>query len=46
MRNEHLHDLWSPNVTRMVSSRRMSWARRAIRVGEKINTYRVLVGKT
>jgi len=35
LRNEQLHDLCSPNVTGMVNSRRMSWARRTIRVGEK-----------
>jgi hypothetical protein len=46
MRNEQLHDLCLPNVTRMVNSRRMSWARRIIRVGEKRNTHRVLVRKT
>jgi hypothetical protein len=45
LRNEHLHDLCSPNVIGIADSRRMSWARRTIRAGKKRNTYRVVVGK-
>ena len=35
----------SPNITRVVNSRRMIWAGHIARVGEKRGAYRVLVGK-
>jgi hypothetical protein len=39
--NEELHELYSsPNIIRMMKSRKMRWAR----MGEKRNTYRILVG--
>jgi hypothetical protein len=35
----------SPNIIRMMKSRRMTWARNVARVGAKMNAYRILVGK-
>jgi hypothetical protein len=35
----------SPNIIRMVKSRRMTWAGHVARVGAKRNAYRILVGK-
>jgi hypothetical protein len=44
--DEELHNLYSsPNIIRMSKSWRMRWARHVARVGEKKNSYRVLVGK-
>jgi hypothetical protein len=44
--NEELHNLYSsPNIIRMIKSRRMRWAGHVARVGEKRNAYRILVGK-
>jgi hypothetical protein len=46
--NEELHDLYcSPNIVRMIKSRRMRWAGHVERMGggEKRGVYRVLVGK-
>jgi hypothetical protein len=41
-----LHNLYSsPNIIRMMKSRRMKWAGHVARVGEKRNAYRALVGK-
>jgi hypothetical protein len=34
----------SPNIIRMIKSRRMIWAGHAARMGEKRNAYRILVG--
>jgi hypothetical protein len=34
-----------PNITRMVNSRRMRWAEHVLKIGEKRNGYRILVGK-
>jgi hypothetical protein len=46
LHNEELHNLYSsPNIIRMVKSRRMRWARHVARMGERQNTYRILVGK-
>jgi hypothetical protein len=46
LHNEELHDLYtSPNVIRMVKSRRMRWAGHVARMGERKGAYRVLVGK-
>jgi len=46
LHNEELNDLYSsPNIVRVIKSRRMSWARRVARMGEKRGAYRVLVGK-
>jgi len=44
--NEELNDLhFSPNITRMIKSRRMRWAGNVARMGENRDVYRVLVGK-
>jgi hypothetical protein len=46
LRNEELHNLYSlPNIIRMMKSRRMRRAGHVARMGEKRNTYRILVGK-
>jgi hypothetical protein len=36
----------SPNIVRVIKSRRMRWAGHLARVGEMRNPYRILVGKT
>jgi hypothetical protein len=47
LHNEELHNLYSsPNIIRMIKSRRMRWAGHAAQIGETRNAYRVLVGKT
>ena len=44
--NEELNDLYSsPNIVRMIKSRRMIWLGRVARVGERRGVYSVLVGK-
>jgi hypothetical protein len=44
--NEELHNLYSsPNIIRMIKSRRMRWAGPVARTGETRNAYRILVGK-
>jgi hypothetical protein len=44
--NEELHDLYcSPSIIRIIKSRRMRWAGRVARMGEKRNAYRLLVRK-
>ena len=41
-----LHDLYcSPNIVRVIKSRRMRWAGHVARMGEERGVYRVLVGK-
>jgi hypothetical protein len=46
LHNEELHNLYSsPNIIRIIKSRRMRWAGHVARMGEKRNAYRVLVGK-
>jgi hypothetical protein len=46
LHNEDLRDLYSsPNIIIMIKSRRMRWAGLVVRVVEKGNTYRLLVGK-
>jgi len=43
---EELNDLYcSPNIFRVIKSRRMRWARHVARMGERRGVYRVLVGK-
>jgi hypothetical protein len=46
LHNEELHNLYSsPNVIRMIKSRRMTWASHVARIGdEKKNAYMILVG--
>jgi len=46
LHNEELNDLYSsPNIVRVIKSRRMRWAGHAARVGEVRWVYSVLVGK-
>ena len=46
LHNEELNDLYcSPNVFRVIISRRMRWAGHVARMGERRGVYRVLVGK-
>ena len=45
MHNEELNDLYSsPNIVRVIKSRRMRWAGHVARMGEEKGVYRVLVG--
>ena len=47
LHNEELNDLFfSPNIVRVIKSRRMRWARSVARVGESRGVYMVLVGKS
>jgi len=46
LRNEELNDLYSsPNIVRVMKSRRMRWTGHVARMGEHRGVYRVLVGK-
>jgi hypothetical protein len=44
--NEELNDLYSsPNIVRVIKSRRMRWAWHVAHMAERRGVYRVLVGK-
>jgi len=46
LHNEELNDLYSsPNIVRVIKSRRVRWAGHVARMGEERGVYRVLVGK-
>jgi hypothetical protein len=46
LHNEELHNLYSsPNIIRMIKSRRMRWAGHVARMRETRNAYWILVGK-
>jgi hypothetical protein len=46
LHNEELHNFYSsPNIFRMIKSRRTILARQVARMGEKTNAYRMLEGK-
>ena len=46
LHNEELNDLYSsPNIVRVIISRRMRWAGHVARMGEERGVYMVLVGK-
>jgi hypothetical protein len=46
LHNKELHNLYSsPNIIRIIKSRRMRWAGYVARMGEKSNVYKLLVGK-
>jgi hypothetical protein len=46
LHNEELHNLYSsPNIIRIIRSRRMRWAGHVARMGEKRNACRSLIGK-
>jgi hypothetical protein len=45
LQNEELHGLYtSPNNTRMIKSKRMTWAGHVAHIGDIRNVYEVLVG--
>jgi hypothetical protein len=47
LHNEELNDLYSsPNIIRVIKSRRMRWAGLVVLMGESRGVYRVLVGET
>ena len=46
LHNEELSDLYcSPNIVRVIKSRRMRWAGHVARIGVRRDVHRVLVGK-
>jgi hypothetical protein len=46
LRNAELNDLYSsPNIIRVIKSRRMKWARHVARMEEKRGASRILVGR-
>ena len=46
LHNEEINDLYiSPNIVRVIKSRRMRWAGHVARMGEERGVYRVFVGK-
>ena len=46
LHNEELNSLYSsPNIVRVIKSRRMRWAGHVASMGERRGVYRVLVGK-
>jgi hypothetical protein len=46
LHNEELHNLYSsPNIIKMIKSRRISWAGHVAQIGEKRNACRILVKK-
>jgi hypothetical protein len=46
LHNDELHDLYSsPNIVRVIESRRMKWAGHVVRIGEGRSAYRDLVGR-
>jgi hypothetical protein len=47
LHNDELHNLYSsPNIVRVIKSRRMRWAGHVARMGEGRGVYRVLVGRS
>jgi 3-oxoacyl-ACP reductase-like protein len=47
LHNEELNDLYSsPNIVRLIRSRRTRWVGHVARMGEERGVYRVLVGKS
>jgi len=45
--NEELNGLYcSPNILRVIKSKRKRWAGNVARMGERVGAYKVLVGKT
>jgi hypothetical protein len=46
LHNNELHDLYSsPNIVRVINSRRMRWVGHVANMGEGRGVYRILVGK-
>ena len=47
LHNEELNDLYcSPNIVRVIKSRKIGWVGHVARMGERRGVYRVLVGET
>jgi hypothetical protein len=47
LHNNELHGLYaSPNIVRVIKSKRMRWAGHVARMGEGRGVYRVLVGRS
>ena len=47
MHNEELNDLYcSPNIVRVIKSRRMRWTGHVVCMWERRGVYRVLIGKS
>jgi hypothetical protein len=46
LHNEELHNSSSPNIIKMIESRRMRWAGHVARMADKRNAYRILVRKS
>jgi hypothetical protein len=47
LHDEELNELYSsPNIVRVIKSRRISWAGHIVRMGERRGAYRVLVRKS
>jgi hypothetical protein len=47
LHNDELHSLYSsPNIVRVIKSRRLGWAGHVARMGERRGVYRILVGKS
>ena len=44
-RRLHNEEYFSPNIVRVIKSRRMRWAGHVARIGEERGVYRVLLGK-
>jgi hypothetical protein len=46
LHNEELYDLYfSPNIIRVIKSRRMMWAGHVARMGDRRGAYKVLMGR-
>jgi hypothetical protein len=46
LHNEELNDFYSsPNIIRVIKSRKLRWAGHAARMGEERDAYRILVGR-
>ena len=45
LHNEELNDMYSPNIFRVIKSRRMRWAWHVARIVERRGVYRVWMGK-
>jgi hypothetical protein len=45
LHNEERNNLYSPNISRVIKSRRMRWTGHVARMGEMRGVYMVLVGK-